>query len=152
MARGKKIELDADQQLSAIIGAGARRARKRLGLTQEGVGQLLDITAEFYARIERGHALPSVTTFRHIVTALEVDANELFGLTDGSGAAAAATASQTPIVRQSDPPELKRIIKRLRRTSRATLRLVTLLIKELEERFTRVDGESEQGDGSPSPE
>jgi transcriptional regulator with XRE-family HTH domain len=39
----------------------------------------LGVTAEFYARIERGYSLPSTTSLAQMVTALEVSADMLIG-------------------------------------------------------------------------
>ena len=146
MSRGKPSDHKNDKQLSEQIGAGARRARKRLGITQEDAGELLGISSEFYARIERGHALPSVPTFYKIVTTLQVSAGELLGLTEAdSSSTTAKNRLSIPSVgeRKPDRPELKRIMKRLQDASRPTLRLVTLLIKELEERFNRAEARNQ---------
>lgn len=57
-----------------------RAARKTLGLTQAQVADKVKVSAEFYARIERGNALPSVETLASLVTALGVSADRLLGL------------------------------------------------------------------------
>lgn len=123
-----------DKELAKSIGAAAREARKSLGLTQEDAAERIGVSAEFYARIERGNALPSVPTFARISAALGVSADTLLGLRgsdiaerDFDGQPTWASASPP-----SDSPEIRRLVRRLRRASPATLRLVTMLVKELE--------------------
>jgi transcriptional regulator with XRE-family HTH domain len=93
------------------------------------------VSAEFYARIERGNALPSVPTLAKICSALGVSADTLLGR--GEPTRAEPSRTKEVAVRwtpppPSDGPEIRRVLRRLRRASPATLRLVTLLIKELE--------------------
>jgi transcriptional regulator with XRE-family HTH domain len=123
-----------DKELAKSIGAAAREARKSLELTQEDAAEKIGVSAEFYARIERGNALPSVPTFARIAAALGVSADTLLGLrppdvservSDDQPAWAAASPP-------SDSPEIRRLLRRLRKASPATLRLVTMLVKELE--------------------
>lgn len=119
-----------DKELSKSIGAAAREARKALELTQEDAAERIGVSAEFYARIERGNALPSVPTFARISAALGVSADTLLGLSITSSIEVPATwASASP---PSDTPEIRRLIRRLRKATPATLRLVTMLVKELD--------------------
>jgi transcriptional regulator with XRE-family HTH domain len=123
-----------DKDLAESIGAAARAARAALKLTQEDAAERVGISAEFYARIERGNALPSVPTLARISTALGVSADVLLGR--------AVAREQEEVVKEqpsrwsaispSDAPEVRRLVRRLRKASPATLRLVTLLVKELE--------------------
>jgi transcriptional regulator with XRE-family HTH domain len=119
-----------DKELAKSIGAAAREARKALELTQEDAAERIGVSAEFYARIERGNALPSVPTFARISAALGVSADTLLGLRSGEvKESQPAWASASP---PSDSPEIRRLVRRLRKATPATLRLVTLLVKELE--------------------
>lgn len=123
-----------DKDLAESIGAAARAARIALKLTQEDAAEQIGISAEFYARIERGNALPSVPTLARISTALGVSADMLLGQ--------AAVREPEQVAKQqpsrlsasspSDAPEIRRLVRRLRKATPATMRLVTLLIKELE--------------------
>ena len=121
-----------DKELAESIGAAAREARLGLKLTQEDAAERITVSAEFYARIERGNALPSVPTLARICTALGVSADTLLGRMgldhprDGS----TQWVKEVP----TDTPEIRRLVRRLRRATPATLRLVTLLVKELEKR------------------
>lgn len=123
-----------DKELAQSIGVAAREARKALELTQEDAAERIGVSAEFYARIERGNALPSVPTFARISAALGVSADILLGLNKNEeyelnsegqpGWAAAAPPT--------DSPEIRRLVRRLRKASPTTLRIVTMLVKELE--------------------
>lgn len=119
-----------DKELAKSIGAAAREARKALELTQEDAAERIGVSAEFYARIERGNALPSVPTFARISAALGVSADALLGLRAGAvkDSQPAWAAASPP----SDSPEIRRLVRRLRKATPATLRLVTMLVKELE--------------------
>ena len=121
-----------EKELSESIGKAARAARKKLELTQEEAAERVGVSAEFYARIERGHALPSVQTMVKICAALAVSADDLIGRTDMGqpGGVARSWVLNQP----QESPEVRRLVRRLRSASPATLRLVSLLVKELEAR------------------
>ena len=121
-----------DKVLAESIGATSREARLGLKLTQEDAAERIGVSAEFYARIERGNALPSVPTLARICSSLGVSADALLGRGDGerSPSRSVSWASEPP----AEAPEIRRLIRRLRQATPPTLRLVTLLIKELERR------------------
>lgn len=123
-----------DKDLAETIGAAARAARTALKLTQEDAAERVGISAEFYARIERGNALPSVPTLARISTALGVSADTLLGraVIRQQEAMAKEEPARWSAPSSSDAPEIRRLLRRLRNASPATLRLVTLLVKELE--------------------
>jgi len=128
-----------DKELAESIGTAARSARTSLKLTQEDAAERIGVSAEFYARIERGNALPSVPTLARISTSLGVSADNLLGrLTPSAGdgeeqpAPLPALAQPPAPAPPTDGPELRRLARRLRKASPVTLRLVALLVKELE--------------------
>ncbi len=121
-----------DKELAESIGAASREARKALELTQEDAAERIGVSAEFYARIERGNALPSVPTFARIVMALGVSADTLLGFKEEEDDDDRAVPGWGKPEPPSDPPEIRRLMRRLRRASPGTLRLVSLLLKELE--------------------
>ena len=127
-----------EKELPKTLGAAARQARKALDLTQEDVADRIGVSAEFYARIERGHSLPSVPTFARIAGALGVSADTLIGR---HLPAVAHRPSWLP-PQAPDSPEIRRIVRRLRRASPAALRLVSLLMKEMER------SDAERGDAT----
>lgn len=136
-----------DKELAKVIGAAARRARKALKLTQEDAAERIGVSGEFYARIERGNSLPSVQTFVRMAGALGVTADSLLGrpAPASQGENSLWQAAQPA----SDPPEIRRLLRLLRKSSPSTLRLVSLLIKELEKH--RGDDASESGGEDDEP-
>lgn len=122
---------DMNKDLSKMIGRAARDARRALQLTQEDAAERINVSVEFYARIERGNSLPSIGTFARMVSALGVSADVLLGSrpTIVQPVAGSLTWSTTP---PSDGPELRRLMRRLRKARPATLRLVNMLVKEIE--------------------
>jgi transcriptional regulator with XRE-family HTH domain len=127
-----------DKELAESIGTAARSARTSLKLTQEDAAERIGVSAEFYARIERGNALPSVPTLARISTSLGVSADSLLGrAVPGSDDASERAELPAPVqppapAPPTDGPELRRLARRLRKASPVTLRLVALLVKELE--------------------
>lgn len=119
-----------EKELAQSIGAVARQARLALKLTQEDAAERIGVSAEFYARIERGHALPSIPTLYRICVALGVSADLLLGSEDALRGRDLSPKWPTPA--PSEPPEIRRLVRRLRRATPTTLRLVTTLVKELE--------------------
>ncbi|HWN68024.1 MAG TPA: helix-turn-helix transcriptional regulator, partial [Haliangium sp.] len=63
-----------DKDLAVTLGNAARQARKARKLTQERVAEQLDVSVEFYSRIERGLTHPSLDTFLRLLSVLEVSA------------------------------------------------------------------------------
>ena len=66
-------------RLNKIIGERLRSTRLGHGMTQRKVAEKLGIHAAFYARIERGSALPGVETFNKLCSLLAVSADHLLG-------------------------------------------------------------------------
>ncbi|MCP4501667.1 MAG: helix-turn-helix transcriptional regulator [Deltaproteobacteria bacterium] len=109
-----------DIELEAIIGAAAKQAKKALQLTQEDVAEQLELSTEFYARIERGKALPSVRTMRCMAEVLKVSSDALLGL----------EVLRTEVVLDEDSPELRRVIRRLRAAPQKTQKAIGVILKE----------------------
>jgi transcriptional regulator with XRE-family HTH domain len=134
-----------DKKLAQSIGTAARLARKTLGLTQEDAAERLNVSVEFYARIERGNSLPSVPTFARIAATLGVSADTLLGQKPQESSVPPAWLQ--PAL-PTEPPEIRRLLRMLRKATPATLRLVSLLLREIEKH-----GVSEGGhDGSEAQE
>ncbi|WP_428264235.1 helix-turn-helix domain-containing protein [Haliangium sp.] len=118
-----------NKELAKSIGSAARRARMALELTQEDAAERINVSVEFYARIERGNSLPSVPTLARIVAVLGVSADALLGRVPFVAGAMPAWMQAAP---PSEPPEVRRVVRMLRRASPGTLRLVSLLLKEID--------------------
>ena len=128
---------EMNKELAKSIGRVAREARKALQLTQEDAADRIQVSVEFYARIERGTSLPSIGTFARISSALGVSADAMLGshpALAGVGGTAAGWVPAPP----TDSPELRRLMRRLRKARPSVLRLVTMLIKELDENSARL--------------
>ena len=113
-------------KLGAVIGAGLRRIRETLGLTQKQVAARVGLSAEYYARLERGYALPSVLAFHRIVTRLPVDAAELLGSRDEQGSVRLAV--------KKEDAAIVGIVDQLRDAPKERVKLFKMLVDELEER------------------
>ncbi len=112
-------------RISVRIGAAAREARKRAKLTQEDVAERLEIAPEVYGRMERGIVTPSVPTLRKLCRTLGVNASELLGLEVEE-----PPASSTILrAREEDPPELRRLMRRLRTMNKAQLAAIRTVAK-----------------------
>lgn len=121
-----------NKELAKSIGVAARQARKSLRLTQEDAAERIGVSVEFYARIERGNSLPSILTFARIVSSLGVSADALLGrgpIAVHAGPHGTSWMAPAP----NDSPEIRRIVRRLRKANPSTLRLINLLAKELEQ-------------------
>jgi transcriptional regulator with XRE-family HTH domain len=118
-----------DTDLAKQIGASARTARTRLGLSQADAAERAGISAEFYARIERGGTLPSTPTLVSMANALEVSADVLLGRARDQ-----APRRHPPKIAAGESAELRRLLRRLRAARPKTLRLLNLLARALEDR------------------
>jgi transcriptional regulator with XRE-family HTH domain len=99
-----------DEELQQIIGAVARAARKRLGLTQAQVANQVGLVPGVYGRIERGDMMPSVPSLRRICLALGISADALLELKPSE---VSATVDDVPSEEELRP-ELRKILLQLR--------------------------------------
>lgn len=111
----------------------ARRARQ---WKQARVADAIGISEQFYGRIERGTALPSMDTFAKLLTLFELSASAVLGFEPATAEASrddTAEADQDDAADASrDPPVLRRIARRLRRVPARGRRLVSKLLDELD--------------------
>ncbi|ACY18930.1 helix-turn-helix domain-containing protein [Haliangium ochraceum] len=131
-----------DKELAESIGNAARVARRRLKLTQADVAERIEVSEEFYARLERGNALPSLTTLARLSVVLRVRPDVLLGRAPsdeggrgrrGRGRGRRSLRLVPPLPEPEDPPVLRRLQRRLRRASPEALRLIKLILKALED-------------------
>jgi transcriptional regulator with XRE-family HTH domain len=121
-----------DKDLAVVIGNAARQARHALQLTQQQVAERLDVSVEFYSRMERGLAFPSLEVFLRMLDVLEVRADTLLGLDAVHAGEPAAVSLTSP----DDPREVRYVLAVLQRRPVSTSRFVTALLKEFERRET----------------
>ncbi|HWN66494.1 MAG TPA: helix-turn-helix transcriptional regulator [Haliangium sp.] len=111
------------ERLAAGIGRRARLARRARRMPRADVAARLGVTTEFYARIERGQALPSVTTLARLVGALDLELDAIIER---------AAGGELPGVEPPrDPLPVRRVLRRLRRARPSTHRLVIELLDAL---------------------
>lgn len=100
-----------DFSLARHVGAAAREARARAGLTQAEVAERAELATEVYARLERGHMLPSVPSLLRLCRALGVDANSLLGLVSDTPPRWLAKAAPP----SDERPSHRRLLRSVRR-------------------------------------
>ncbi|MCG8416468.1 MAG: helix-turn-helix domain-containing protein [Proteobacteria bacterium] len=131
-----------EKALTKTISKVARKARVALGLTQEGAAEKIGVSVEFYSRIERGRALPSLKTLIRIAVAFGVSTDKLLGIAEGDDVESAIEQYKAP--QPDDPPELKRLFRRLRKSSKNTWRVAEIIVKELEKVPDKEDKDKEK--------
>jgi len=108
-----------EAQLRKTIGANARAARQREELTQEQVAERLEISPEVYGRIERGLIFPRVPTLVDLCRVLRKPSDEILGLAANGNGGAHGEATARHV---ESPPELRRLLPRLRKLTPDQLR------------------------------
>jgi transcriptional regulator with XRE-family HTH domain len=79
MSNFDKEELD---ELKETLGKRCREVRTIRGFSQEEVALAVGVEEEFYGRLERGEAFPSLETFAKIAEVLGVSSDMLLGLVE----------------------------------------------------------------------
>jgi transcriptional regulator with XRE-family HTH domain len=129
-----------EPQLAKSIGTAARTIRSSLGMTQREAAKRIGVSVEFYARIERGTALPSIRTFIRLSHVLGVSTDCLLGPSQ-PGLTEQQQRLQAPACTPPhDSVELQRLTRLLRKLSPATLRMVLSIVEELQ-RYIASEGE-----------
>lgn len=72
------------ESFKKILGLKIKELREREGLTQPQLGAMIDKDYQAISRIERGLVNPSAFLILEIASALKVDMNEIFSLSQGS--------------------------------------------------------------------
>jgi transcriptional regulator with XRE-family HTH domain len=98
-----------------------RSARPRWDLPPADVAERVGIATEVYGRLERGNMLPSVKTLRRLCLVLNCSSDVLLGV----------ASAEKPVAVAEDPPEygerpeVRRVLRTLRRLEPAQLRLIS---------------------------
>ncbi|NMO22790.1 helix-turn-helix transcriptional regulator [Pyxidicoccus fallax] len=116
-----------NEELAITVGAAARAARVRLGLTQADVAERVGIAMEVYSRMERGKVLPSVTTLRRLCQVLRIGADTLLGL-EVEGLDAPLEEGVAEPAPGEDPPRLRRLVRALRALDPPQLKAVSQVV------------------------
>ncbi|QSQ21517.1 helix-turn-helix transcriptional regulator [Pyxidicoccus parkwayensis] len=126
-----------DTELASMLGAASRAARVRLGLTQADVAERIGMASEVYGRLERGHMLPSVQNLRRLCVVLHVPPHELLGLGEDLSAPPPAKDKAAPTAakpREDDTPEMRRLMRNLRKLSPVQLKLMNLVASAMHQK------------------
>ena len=137
---------DDMDQIHATIGDALRLVRKQLRLTQEDVAERLEISVEFYARLERGNSGPSLRTLVKMADFFDISADELLGRGSERESGYVPAVFRAP----RDSPAARRLIRRFRKTSPAIQRVITEMLNTIERFEPRGDedpGEDSSKDG-----
>ena len=120
----KKVQVDPHTAaLRATLGPRLRAARKAMGMTQEDAAELIGISSEFFARMERGNALPSVETLKKLSEKLHVTVDHLLGTDEVH----LSIAEESKLLASRDPKQLTYIVDRARGDTALTRVLLALL-------------------------
>ncbi|ACY19299.1 helix-turn-helix transcriptional regulator [Haliangium ochraceum] len=138
------------QELTRTLSKQLAKARSTLDVTQEEAAERIGITVEYYARIERGKALPSLLTFAQISVALEVSTESLLGLGEITQRSVSGLPAWFSPPQQEESKQLRRLFRRLRQVPPEVLSAVESVVKQLErfienqrKRSSRSDGDDE---------
>jgi transcriptional regulator with XRE-family HTH domain len=116
-----------DDKLALALGAAAREARLRAGLTQAETAARVGLAQGVYGRIERGGMMPSVPTLRKLSIALKIPSDTLLSL---SHSEVTAWVDSLP-PREERSPELRRLTRSLRTLSPAQLKVLNVVASAL---------------------
>jgi transcriptional regulator with XRE-family HTH domain len=68
---------DQDNKSVQDIASKIRKIRLKKGLKQVDVAEKAGLNGNYYARVERGEAIPTVITLKKILSALKVKSSEV---------------------------------------------------------------------------
>lgn len=118
-------QLAGREDLTQLISARLREARRNAKLTQHELGLRIGLVGEVYGRMERGKMLPSAETLQKLSLALGVSADELLGLGRED------RTIPPPPRPEEERPELRRFIRRARELDPSKLRVIAIVAKAL---------------------
>lgn len=116
-----------EKRLATTVGESSRMARMRAGLTQADVAQRIGVATEVYGRMERGKMLPSVPTLLRLCVVLRSGPDELMGLAPRNGSPEESPWAGEVPSGLDDTPEMRRLLRSLRRLKRPQIKLMHLV-------------------------
>jgi transcriptional regulator with XRE-family HTH domain len=116
-----------DEKLALALGAAARAARMRAGLTQAEAAAKVGLAPGVYGRIERGGMMPSVPTLRRLSIALKIPSDTLLSL---SHSEVTAWVDSLPS-REERSPDLRRLARSLRNLTPSQLKVLNVIATAL---------------------
>jgi transcriptional regulator with XRE-family HTH domain len=118
----------SSRKLAANVGELARQARLRAGLTQADVAERVGLATEVYGRMERGRMLPSVPSLRRLCVVLRIPSDVLLGINSDE---VASWVMETSPPEYDESPELRRLLRTLRKLDVSQLKLISLVAAAL---------------------
>ena len=115
---------DDFKRLAKPLGTALMEGRRRVGLTQEELGEQCNLTASYVARVERGERLPSLVVLDRLTRAVGVEIGEIW-----PDAAKKNPATKSPTSKKQAAEA--RLLKATEKLSPADLRQLTTLIQRL---------------------
>lgn len=71
--------LMSDQEITKIIANNLSRLRKEFHYTQKEAAEKADLNMNYYAKVERGEAMPSLKTIKKLTRAFKVTSTDIIG-------------------------------------------------------------------------
>ena len=99
--------------------------RLRAGLTQAEVADGVGVAPEVCGRLERGHMLPSVPTLLRLCLTLRSKPDELMGFAPAPTPQASASRADKLPEGLEDTPDMRRLLRLLKRLDPRRLKLLT---------------------------
>jgi len=93
-----------------LLGARIKELRKRAGLSQDQLAELVGIESKYLSRLEVGKRVPSFETLENIADSLQVEMKELFEFSHLSGEASTPEGIENALV-GANPEELRLVFK-----------------------------------------
>jgi DNA-binding XRE family transcriptional regulator len=124
-----------EKRLATTVGEGCRQARMRSGQTQADVARRIGVATEVYGRMERGKMLPSVPTLLRMCIALRCGPHELMGMAAIDGSPKNSPWADEVPKGLDDVPEMRRLVRSLRRLNRSQLKLMYLVASAIISRY-----------------
>jgi transcriptional regulator with XRE-family HTH domain len=122
-----------DSQLAGTLARVLRTERAARGWTQAELAEAVGLAVEAYGRLERGGILPRAQSLVRLSRVLQVSTDALLGLTlSPRDSSPRSPLAALPPALQPERPDVRRLSRRLRAARPRTIRLLGLLLTELE--------------------
>ena len=69
----------SDKEITKTIANNLSKYRKQLRYTQKEMAEKADLNMNYYAKVERGEAIPSLKTIKKLAKAFKVTATDIIG-------------------------------------------------------------------------
>lgn len=97
-----------------LLGARIKELRRKRGLTQDKLSEMIDIDPKHLSRIEVGGSYPSFETLEKISTALKVELKDFFEFEHQASRQKEITNSINALLKEATPDKMRLVLKVLR--------------------------------------